>query len=39
MCICVAVKVDEPLKKSFTFEKEDEGVVHVHFKYEKLGGF
>jgi hypothetical protein len=39
MRIRVAVKVDEPLKKSFTFEKEDGGVVHVHFKYEKLGVF
>ncbi|GAU15155.1 hypothetical protein TSUD_08930 [Trifolium subterraneum] len=39
MRIRVAVKVNETLKKSFTFEKEDGGIVHLHFKYEKLGAF
>jgi 14-3-3 protein epsilon len=39
MRIRVAVKVNEALKKSLTFEKEDGGIVHLHFKYEKLGVF
>ncbi|GAU37478.1 hypothetical protein TSUD_207140 [Trifolium subterraneum] len=39
MRVRVAVKVDEPLKKSLTLEKEDGGIVHVYFKYEKLGVF
>jgi 14-3-3 protein epsilon len=39
MRIRVAVNVKEALKKSFTFEKEDGGIVHLHFKYEKLGVF
>ncbi|KAK2423744.1 hypothetical protein QL285_034177 [Trifolium repens] len=39
MRIRVAVKVDEPLKKSLTFEKADGGIIHVHFKYENsIGG-
>ncbi|PNX71143.1 hypothetical protein L195_g027014 [Trifolium pratense] len=29
----------EALKKKFPFEKEDEGIVHLHFKYEILGVF
>ncbi|PNY15691.1 hypothetical protein L195_g012392 [Trifolium pratense] len=39
MRVRVAIKVDEPLKQGLTFEKEDGGVVHVFFKYERLGIF
>jgi len=39
MRIWVALNVNEPLKRSMVFEKEDRNAVHVHFKYERLGVF
>lgn len=39
MQIQVAVNVNEPLKRSMVFEKEDGNAVNVSFKYERLGVF
>jgi len=35
----VAIDVNESLKRSMVFEKEDGNAVNVSFKYERLGVF
>lgn len=39
MRIRVAMNVNEPLKRSMVFEREDGSAVNILFKYEKLGVF
>jgi 14-3-3 protein epsilon len=39
MRIRVAIRINEPLKKNWVFERDGGEPVEVHFKYEKLGNF
>jgi hypothetical protein len=37
--IRVAININEPLKKSLVFDRDEGEPVQIHFKYEKLGNF